>query len=303
MRGRFVMVAWCEVIGRRTALPARLRRGAIADGMPPVAKTLSPTATICHDLPRTVSVSSHSRRSTSRRNNDPSGGGDLKSLAGLMLGHTGRPLRSEIGSVMSDLLLEKEAQDLWSPVTVCHIEAGGSQRWGGTRGSFLPPVSWNTLFANSITAANSTGERSFSSVPPAPQRGGRRSGRVFTTVRTSSGDSSANVADRQATCSDNRRQLLDLRMPVGRGVLQSGKEPVFPDDPSERNCDERLMTRIRQAAVRAIDVRRLIRWGFPGRKASETTTENDKIQTGNSLASLSGDIPADCMRDCTRAVR
>ncbi len=121
------MMVWGEALDMRTTMPAGLRWGAIADRLSPAARDLSPTVTVCHNLPWCVSFSSDLWRSAFRRNNEVLRGCHSISLTELQLYRSEFSKRTETRSVASDLFLENEVEGRPRTVTVCHIKLMASR--------------------------------------------------------------------------------------------------------------------------------------------------------------------------------
>ena len=123
------MVACGEVMRGQPETFAGLRRGTPFNRLPPVVWALSPTVTVCQDLPRLVTFSNESRRPACRRENLARCLLRSILLVGLRLWRIGISGRTEMRSVASNLSLEKEGEEPSDPVTVCHFD-NEALRWG-----------------------------------------------------------------------------------------------------------------------------------------------------------------------------
>ena len=127
------MVTWYQVAGVRTAALAGLRAAAIFNRLPPTVRTLSPTAIICHFLPRTDRCLSPARMSECRGKNQVCRVRDSMSRTGLKLWPVDFPMGAGWRSLARDLFLENEVEGLRGPVTVCHVNSGDSRRGDSSR--------------------------------------------------------------------------------------------------------------------------------------------------------------------------
>ena len=247
-RGSCSIVACGEALEIRTAISAELGQGTMTDLMPPVVRALSPTVTVCQNLPRGVSFSRDAWRSTFRRKNKAWRACVPMSRSSQKLWYIDDSMRPETRSVSSDLFLENGAEGIQKPVTACHTETG-DWRW----------VPWR--------APNSGQGRR-----PAPNRAEQRP------LPQHQGDRLATEADRTATLDGNRRQISGS--PIGAGGndwldwRRSDAQCVLLEDATMKT----LMAINGVAAARVTHVRTLMQSRSSGSKASETTTKNDTLQ-------------------------
>ena len=113
-------MAACEVMRVRTEASAGIR-GTLGNRLSWAVRPLSPTVTVCHDLPRSVNFSRRVWRAAFRRNCGLVKGHDAMFMAGRVLGRIDNLNQAESRSVASDLLQENEGEGLRGPVTVCQI--------------------------------------------------------------------------------------------------------------------------------------------------------------------------------------
>ena len=251
------MMAWCEVLGVRTAMRTELRRTATANRMSHTARTLSPSAKTCQDLPRCVSFSSAARQTVSCRNNEVHRERDSMSLIGFKLRRIGGPERTHPRSVASDLFLENQLESPSRSVTVCHIETGAGGGTGRHPRRSMP--GWKMGLKSRLAVGKLGGRRR-----PAPNR--------------ALGDNFAAGAHGTGTFGDSRRQNLSLRTGPVSGVLQATRPPVIAGERPKGTTRERLMAMRKPTEIRPTHVCRLIGSGSQGWKGSETTTKNDNMQ-------------------------
>ncbi len=288
------MVAWGEGLGKRAALSARLNRGAMVDRLSPAVRGLSPTVTVCHHLPRSVSCSSDASRSKGRRNSSALRSSGPMFLTGLVLWHSDAWKQSELKSVASDLFPENAGEGPSPPVTVCHItlqasrtvppsrEVGndGVQRGGGTefvhadaqrRGARIAP--------NQKRPSLRRASRTWRSRVQSGLQDGCRS---VASLR-SKADNLPAGRDRRTTFGNNRRQEFGGQDASCSGHRQARQRPVFIDHPPEDKCWKELAVITSHPAAGATHACRLMRSGASAGKSSVQTTKNDKLQ--NSLCS------------------
>ncbi len=258
------MMVCGEAIGSRAAARAGLRWGAIFNRLPPVARPLSPTATICHDLPPSDSFSRPLRRLTFRPKNRALEGCVSRSLTARQLWQIDVPRRT---AMRSDLVTEIDAEDLRETVAVYRLETG-CLRCKASSGET----------GNEGIEEMETCGRGFGEVGDRRTMGqGRRpvTNGGSATTRRPVGDNSATEVGRTAAFGDNRRQNLGGRKEALGNVLASSGCQAFSDDPLEIAASQRLTTLHREKTAIVTHVHSLMGSAFKGPKGSGTTTKND----------------------------
>ena len=253
--GRCAMVVFGEAIGSRAPATGGLRWGAIFNRLPPVARTLSPTATICHDLPPSDSLSRPLRRLAFRPRNRSQEGRVSRSLTALRLWRIDVPRRT---AMRSDLVLEIDAEDLRETVAVCRLET----EWLGCK--------------DLSGEAGNEGIEEMETCDRRVRRGRRPvTNGCSATTRRPVGDNSTTEVGRTATFDDNRRQNPSLRKEAVGNVLASLGCRAFSGDALEIAVSQRLMALYCEKTAIVTHVHSLMGSAFKGPKGSETTTKND----------------------------
>ncbi len=268
------MVACDEVMRGQTAEFAGFRRGAFFNRLSPVVWALSPTVTVCQDLPRLVSFSDEGRRPSCRRENVARCSCRSMLLAGSRLWHVGISGRTEMRSVASHLSLEKEGEEPSGPVTVCHVdnealkrETSGQAFRRGPR----PALNW----PNGVNGVE----------------------------RWSKDDSLQTEAVGKATFGDTRRQILRLRIRAGGGVFPGGRVPAFSGYVSKSESGTRLMVNVRRSATNVSHVCGLMQSGVSGRKPLVRHDKKRQMQNSQFTGHIGREIPAGAwIRDGPRSV-
>ena len=287
------MVAWGEGLGKRTALSARLNREAMADRLSPTVRSLSPTVTVCHNLPRSVSCSSDPWAATSYRLNGVLRRGVSMFLTGLVLWHSGISKRPEVRSVASDLFPENEGEGPSPPVTVCHINIQASRTMppsrqvgnDGVRNGVRRGSGAEFVYAE----AQSRGER----IAPRQKRPSLHRASRTGRIRVQSGlqgdcrsvaslrskdDNLPAGRDGRTTFGDNRRQEFEGQGGGCSGAWQDRQWPVSIDYPPEDKCWKELAVITSRPAARITHGRMLMRSGVSAGKSPVQTTKNDNSQ-------------------------
>ena len=122
------MGVWGVIVSVWAAVLAGLRRAEIVHDLPPTARKLPPTATICQFLTRGDCSSTDARRPMCLRKNEARQGPGPISLAGLELGHIAFLRRAEMRSVASHRPPKTVVEGLQSFATDCHTSHEGSGR-------------------------------------------------------------------------------------------------------------------------------------------------------------------------------
>ena len=275
------MVVCGEAMRVQTAEFAGLCRRPFSNWPSPIVGALSPTVTVCQDLPRIVSFSLGARQLTYRREGMVRSFFCSMSFLGNTLCRIGVSGWTGMRSVASNLSSENEGDGLRATFTACQVNNNAVQR--------------DSFDVRASAIRGNEHRRGKPAVLGFGRVGDGRRTAANGAELWSKDDSFPTEAAGTATFGDRRRQILKLEIGFRDGVLPGRMLSALLEKTTEVISGNRFMAEF--VGLQSAGPMSAYRCDgrVPGGKVSIDTTKNDKCRNRNSTAVLGGMIPADAL--------